>query len=133
MLEFIKIFSITFAIFLVIELIWLTLIAKDFYQKEIGYIMSPKPNLIATSLFAILFVLGMVFFVINPAIEKNSWIYAALVGIFYGLITYSTYTLTNLATLKGWPLKVSIIDLIWGSLLGGIVSTISYMLLNLFI
>ena len=116
MLEFIKIFSITFAIFLVIELIWLTLIAKDFYQKEIGYIMSPKPNLIATSLFAILFVLGMVFFVINPAIEKNSWIYAALVGIFYGLITYSTYTLTNLATLKGWPLKVSIIDLIWGSL-----------------
>lgn len=131
MLEFIKIFLITFFIFLVIELIWLSVLAKDFYQRELGYIMSSKPNLMATVVFAILFVLGMVFFVIYPAIEGNSWTYSLLVGMFYGIITYSTYTLTNLATLKDWPLKVSIIDLVWGSLLGGIVSTISFFILNL--
>ena len=131
MLEFIKAYAITFIIFLVIEFFWLIAIAKDFYQKELGYIMKPKPNLIATTIFSILFVLGMVFFVINPALEKNTWTYALLVGSLYGLITYATYTLTNLATLEGWPIKVAIVDLLWGSVLGGIVSTISFFAINL--
>lgn len=132
MLEFIKAYAITFIIFLVIELVWLMAVAKDFYQKELGYIMKPKPNLLATAIFSILFVLGMVFFVINPALEKNTWTYALAVGGLYGLISYSTYTLTNLATLKAWPVKVALVDLIWGSVLGGLVSTISFLAINLF-
>lgn len=132
MLVFIKTYAITFIIFLVIELFWLITLAKNFYQKELGYIMKPKPNLIATIIFSFLFVLGIVFFVINPAIDQNSWRYALLVGVLYGLITYATYTLTNLATLKGWPIKVAIVDLLWGSILGGIVATISFFAVNLF-
>lgn len=133
MLDYIKIYLVSFVVFLVIELIWLMAIAKDFYQKEIGYILSPKPNLISTGVFAFMFVLGMVFFVISPALEKNSWSYALLVGMLYGIITYATYTLTNLSTLEGWPLKVALVDLFWGTTLGGLVSTISFFILSFWI
>ena len=77
-----------------------------------------------------IFIGGVVFFVINPALEKNSWVYALLAGMLFGIITYSTYDLTNLATLKDWPIKITIIDLIWGTSLGGIVSTVTYFILK---
>lgn len=130
MLAFIKSYAITFILFLVIELVWLVVVAKNFYQKELGHLMKPQPSLAPTALFGLIFILGMVFFVINPAVEKNSWTYALFVGIFYGLITYSTYSLTNLATLESWPLKVSIVDLIWGGSLGAMVSTLSFFVIS---
>lgn len=110
--EFFKSYLITFVVFLVVEGTWLSVIAKDFYQKEIGYIMSESPKIIPTVLFAIIFILGLVFFVINPALAKDSWKYALLAGLLFGLASYSTYDLTNLATLKDQPLKVSVVDLI---------------------
>ncbi|MBP7320884.1 MAG: DUF2177 family protein [Lachnospiraceae bacterium] len=79
-----------------------------------------------------IFIAGLVFFVINPAMEKNSWVFALLVGMLFGFITYSTYDLTNLATLKDWPLKITIIDLIWGSSLGGLVSTVTFFIAKRF-
>ena len=132
MWEFIKTYIVAFVVFLVVDIVWLAVVAKDLYQKELGYIMKAKPNWIAAVIFYLVFIVGVVFFVINPAIEKNSWTYALFVGMFFGLITYSTYDLTNLATLENWPLKITIIDLIWGSSLGGMVSTISFFILKLF-
>ncbi len=132
MWEFIKTYIVAFVVFFVIDIIWLAVVAKDLYQKELGYIMRAKPNVLAAAIFYLIFILGVVFFVINPAVEKNSWTYALFVGMFFGLIAYSTYDLTNLATLEGWPLKITIIDLIWGSSLGGAVATISFFILKLF-
>lgn len=132
MLAYIKAYVVAFVVFIVIDLVWLVVVAKDLYQKELGYIMKPNPSVMPAAIFYLIFILGVVFFVINPAIEKNSWTYALFVGMFFGLITYSTYDLTNLATLEDWPLKITIIDLIWGSSLGGMVSTISFFILKLF-
>ncbi len=129
-MSFIKSYLITFVIFIVIELLWILVLAKNLYAKELGYIMKSEPNLIPAAIFGLIFVAGLVFFVVNPAIEQNNWMYALFAGIFYGLITYSTYTLTNFANLESWPLKVTIIDLLWGMFLGGSSSTISFLILN---
>ena len=130
MMSFLKTYGIAFLVFIVIDLIWLVFVAKNLYQKELGYLMGEKPNLIAAAAFYLIFITGVVFFVINPALEKGSWIYALLTGLFFGFVTYATYDLTNLATIKDWPLKITIIDLIWGSSLGGFVSTITYFILK---
>ena len=123
---FLKYYLIAFVVFLVIDLIWLGLIAKNLYSNYLGSLMAPRVNWVAAILFYLLFIVGLVFFVITPAVEKQSWSYALLVGMLFGLITYATYDLTNLATLKGWPLTITIIDLAWGSTLGGLVSLITY-------
>ena len=76
--------------------------------------------------------LGLVYFVINPALDKGEIAYAIFAGALFGLITYATYDLTNLATLENWSLKITIIDLIWGTILGSSVSTLTYFLVALF-
>lgn len=131
MWEFIKMYLIAFAVFMVIEGIWLVVVAKDFYKKEIGYIMSKTPKIVPAIIFSLVFVFGLVFFVIYPALLKNSWQYAVLVGMLFGLITYSTYDFTNHANLEGWPLKVTIVDLIWGAAMSSIVSTVSFFILSM--
>lgn len=127
---FIKSYAVTFIIFLILELMWLLIIAKDLYAKELGYIMKTTPDLIPVVVFSLIFVGGLVFFVVQPALNQGNWQDALIAGILYGLITYGTYTLTNLANLEGWPLKVTLIDLLWGSILGGSASTISYFILS---
>lgn len=127
-----KTYFIALIVFFLIDLFWLVVVARKLYQQELGYIMSEKPNWIVAALFYLIFIAGLVFFVINPAMEKNSWVFALLVGMLFGFITYSTYDLTNLATLKDWPLKITIIDLIWGSSLGGLVSTVTFFIAKRF-
>ncbi len=127
---FIKYYLVALIVFLVIDLLWLGLIAKNLYSKQIGHLMSENVNWIAAIVFYLLFIVGLVFFVIMPAIEKGSWSYALLVGFLFGLITYATYDLTNLATLKDWPISITIIDLVWGSSLGGLVSMITFFIVR---
>jgi len=132
MIESIKTYIIALIVFFAIDLVWLGVIAKNLYSSEIGFIMSDKPNWVVAVIFYMLFIVGLVFFVINPAVEKNSWTYALFAGMLFGFITYATYDLTNLATLKDWPLKVTIIDLIWGASICGTVSTVTFFVLKLF-
>lgn len=129
-LSFIKSYGVSLIVFTVIEFLWLLVIAKELYEKELAYIMKEKPNLLPAAIFMLIFVGGLVFFVVDPALAQNDWSYALIAGIFYGIVTYATYTLTNLSNLESWPLKVSIIDLIWGMILGGSVSTISFLILD---
>ena len=117
-------------VFLVIDLIWLGLVSKDFYQQELGYIMSDSPNWVVAFIFYVIFIFGLLFFVLNPALKSGSFKEALLKGLFFGLISYATYNLTNYATLKDWPLSLTIVDLIWGTTLGGLVSSISFLILN---
>ena len=123
---FIKLYLIALPVFFAIDMVWLGLIAKNFYREQIGFLMKTDINWTAAIIFYLLFIVGLVVFVIIPAHEKGSWTHALLFGAMFGLITYATYDLTNLATLKDWPLMVTIVDLGWGAVLASSVSTITY-------
>ena len=123
---FTKLYFIALPVFLVIDLIWLGFIAKDLYAKHLGYLMTTNINWISAIIFYLLFIVGIVIFVVTPAINKGSLMDALLYGALFGLITYATYDLTNLATIKDWPIFITIIDLIWGSTLSALVSVITY-------
>lgn len=123
---FVKIFAIALPIFLVIDMIWLGLVAKNFYREQIGALMKPDVNWIAAIIFYLIFITGLVVFVITPALEKNSWTHALLFGALFGLVCYATYDLTNLAVAKDWPIIVTIVDLIWGAALAALVSIATY-------
>ncbi len=129
-MEAVKAYIIAFITFFLIDIVWLVVVARKLYRQELGFLMSDKPNWIAAVIFYLIFILGIVFFVIHPALEKENWTYALFAGLLFGFITYATYDLTNLATIKNWPLKITIIDLIWGTSLGGLVSTITYFFLK---
>jgi uncharacterized membrane protein len=123
---FLKVYLVTLPIFLAIDFFWLTLIAKKFYAHHLGYLMKTNVNFTAAGLFYLLFVVGLVVFSILPALEKSSWTQALFLGALLGLISYATYDLTNLATIKNWPLIVTMVDIIWGMVLGALVSLIGY-------
>ena len=122
----IKLFLIALPIFFVIDMAWLVLVAKKFYQEQIGFLMKPDINWVAAIIFYLLFIAGLVTFVISPAVEKHSWVHAILFGALFGLITYATYDLTNLATMKNWTLLVTVVDLMWGTVLAASISGITY-------
>ncbi len=128
-MEFLKTYGIAFLIFFVIDLIWLTLISRKIYSQYLGSFMGDV-KWVPAIIFYLLFVVGLVFFVINPALAKESFLTAMFTGMFFGLITYATYDLTNLATLKDWPVVITVIDLAWGTVLGGLVSSLTYLILK---
>ena len=123
---FIKLYLIALPVFFAIDMTWLGFVAKNFYRGQIGFLMKSNINWTAAIAFYLLFIVGLVVFVISPALEKSSWTHALLFGALFGLITYATYDLTNLATLKDWPLLVTIVDLAWGAVLAASVSTATY-------
>lgn len=129
---FIKLYFIALPIFVLFDFAWLSLIAKNFYAKQIGFLLRPDVNWLAAIIFYLLFLAGLVVFVISPAVEKNSLWTAVLLGAFFGLVTYATYDLTNLAMTKDWPLLVTIVDLLWGAILSTIVSVLTYLIVTKF-
>jgi uncharacterized membrane protein len=126
--DMILLYLITLVVFFVIDMIWLGLVAKGFYRRYLGEFMTPKVNWTAAMLFYLLFIVGLLVFVIRPALATGVPLNALFYGALLGLISYATYDLTNLATLKDWPLIVTVVDLIWGTVLGGVVSYISTLL-----
>jgi uncharacterized membrane protein len=127
---FLKLYLIALPIFFMVDMIWLGLLAKNFYKNQIGFLMKPDVNWTAAIIFYLLFLVGVVLFVIEPALEKKDLMFALSRGALFGLITYATYDLTNLATLKDWPLKVVVVDMIWGAVLSGTVCGSSYWIAN---
>jgi uncharacterized membrane protein len=123
--QMLVLYLITLAVFFLIAMIWLGVVAKGFYRRHLGPLMSPKVNWAAAILFYLLFIVGLVVFVIRPALAAGKPLQALFMGALLGLVSYATYDLTNLATLKDWPLVVTVVDLIWGAVLGGSVSFIA--------
>jgi uncharacterized membrane protein len=123
---FLKLYLIALPVFFAIDILWIGVIAKSFYFKQIGSLLKPDVNWAAAIIFYLLFIVGLVVFVIAPAVEKNSWMHALLFGALFGLVCYATYDLTNLALAKDWPLLVTIVDLIWGAVLASSVSVATY-------
>lgn len=129
---FIKLYAIALPVFFAFDMLWLGVIGKGLYQRQIGHLMKDVVNWQAAIVFYLLFIIGLVFFVISPAVQKGSFLYSILVGAFFGFITYATYDLTNLAITKDWPFMITIIDLLWGSFLGAVVSAITYLVYTKF-
>ena len=125
---FVKLYLIALPIFLAIDAIWLGVVSKDFYKNQIGNLMKQDINWTAAVVFYIIYIFGLVFFVIAPSVEKNSSLRALFTGAIFGLITYATYDLTNLATLNNWSYIVTIVDLAWGTFLSATVSYFTYII-----
>ncbi len=123
---FIKLYAIALPVFFAIDMIWLGVVAKNFYRAQIGNLMKSDVNWTAAIIFYLIFIAGLVVFVISPAMEKGSWMHALLFGALFGFVCYATYDLTNLAVAKDWPLLVTIVDLAWGAVLASSVSVVTY-------
>jgi uncharacterized membrane protein len=121
----ILLYLVTLAIFFLIDMVWLGLVAKNFYRQQLGGMLSAKVNWPAAILFYLLFIAGLQLFIIAPALARGDALQALWQGAFFGLVAYATYDLTNLATLNNWPLLVTVVDLAWGAVLGGAVSFFS--------
>jgi len=119
---------LTLGIFTLVDLVWLVKVAPKLYRKYIGHLMSEKVNMIGAGLFYLIFIIGLVFFVVGP--QVNNPLQAFLSGAMFGLVTYATYDLTNLATLKAWPVTITVIDLIWGTLVTAVTSGLVVLILG---
>lgn len=129
-MKFVEHFLLAVVLFGAIDAVWLVAVAGKFYKKYLGYILAPKADLKPAILFYVLYIIGMVVFVINPALGQNSLSYAIGHGALLGLVMYATYDLTNQSTLKKWPYQVTIVDMIWGTFITGLVSTVSFLMLS---
>lgn len=121
-------YLITLAVFFLIDMVWLGVVARGFYRRHLGSMLSPKVNWGAALLFYLLFIVGLLVFAVKPALVSGEPLKALFLGALLGLISYATYDLTNLATLKDWPLVVTVVDLVWGTVLGGAVAFVSALL-----
>ena len=119
-------------VFLAIDFVWLTQIAGPYYFELLGDLMRDDVRYDIAGAFYALYVLGIVHFCIIPALERGGVRRAAVDGAFLGVIAYATYELTNLATLKGWPIELAITDIIWGGVLTSACATIGFLLTRRF-
>ena len=126
MAYYLKLYTAILVAFFAIDMLWLGLVARTFYRKHLGYIMAPSPNWLAAIIFYLLFLVGLLIFVVQPGLEAGSLTTTLLRGALYGLITYATYDLTNQATIKDWPVVVTVVDMFWGVFLSVAVSTIGF-------
>jgi len=116
----------TLTVFFVIDLIWLRLMNSRFYKPQLAELMSDKVNWLPAVLFYLLFIVSVLLLVVLPAVDHESWIRAMLLGGLLGMVAYATYDLSNLATIKNWPFVVTIVDILWGTILSAIVAMTSY-------
>ncbi len=114
----------------VLDFVWLGTVAKSFYRSQIGSLLLDKPNMTAAVLFYAIYVVGVVTFVISPALDKGSLTHALTRGALFGFVAYATYDLTNLATMKGFTTKVVVVDLAWGAVLTAVVAGATYLILH---
>ncbi|HNT76996.1 MAG TPA: DUF2177 family protein [Anaerolineae bacterium] len=127
MAYYLKLYMATLIAFFAMDMVWLGLVARTFYRQHLGFLMAPSPNWLAALVFYLLFIAGILMFVVLPGLKDNSLKTTFIRAALFGLITYATYDLTNLATLKDWPVLVTIVDMIWGTVLTVSVSCISFM------
>ena len=123
-----KLYFSTLAVFFAIDMVWLGLVARTFYRKHLGFLMTSNTNWLAAVVFYLLFVVGLLVFVVLPGQASGSLLDTLLRAALFGLITYATYDLTNLATVKDWPPIVTVVDLIWGTVLSVLVSYAGFMI-----
>jgi uncharacterized membrane protein len=124
---YLKLYLVTLISFFAIDMVWLGLIARTFYRKYLGFLMSPKVNWPAALIFYLLYIVGILVFVILPGLKTGSLITTLAHAALFGLIAYATYDLSNLATVKGWPVLVTVVDLVWGTFVSVAISAVGFL------
>jgi uncharacterized membrane protein len=127
-MKLVYLYLLTLPVFFGIDMLWIGVLAKDFYRNSLGHLFRENINWAAALIFYFLYIIGILIFATLPALEKQSMGRAVLLGAFFGFFAYATYDLTNFATLKDWPLKVAIVDMIWGTVLTASVAAASYLI-----
>ena len=122
-----KLYAVAAVAFLVIDLVWLGVVANGLYRRLMGDLLRDSPNVLAAGVFYAVFVAGLVSFAIWPAIDGGSVGDALLRGALFGFVTYATYDLTNLAVLRGYPTSIALVDLAWGTVLGAAVTSATWL------
>jgi len=126
MMKVIYLYLLTIPVFFGIDMIWLGFVARGFYRNNLGHLLRPDVNWTAAVIFYLLYILGILIFAVMPALEKNSLRQAVILGGLFGFFAYATYDLTNLATLKDWPVNVVLVDIAWGVVLTASVAAASF-------
>ncbi len=127
---FLKLYAIALPVFLAIDALWLGFIARGFYSKHIGFLLKTNIDWVSALLFYLIFIAGLIVFVITPGLTKGSLVGTLLLGALFGLVTYATYDLTNQATIKDWPLIVTLADLIWGMTVSALTAGITFIIVK---
>ena len=125
MLKYVVAYLATAVVFFGLDFIWLTR-ALGFYREHVGELLLDKPKLGYAAAFYAVYVVGIVGLAVIPALNGGSWTSALLAGALLGLVAYGTYDMTNLSTLKGWSLTLSLVDLAWGTMLTAVSATAGY-------
>lgn len=131
-MKYIALFLITLTVFLTLDMIWLGVVAKNFYRQKLSFIFTGEVNWTAALVFYAIYVLGILYFAVYPGLLSGNWKLVCINGSILGLLCYATYDLTNLATIKQWPFKVVWVDILWGTLLTGSVALLSYFIVSYF-
>lgn len=109
-----------------LDFLWLSNMVGPVYHRALGAVMAENPNMAAAVAFYLVYILGILVFAVRPALQSGDWRQALVMGALFGFFAYATYDLTNLATLKVWSLKVSLIDMAWGTALTATTATVSF-------
>jgi uncharacterized membrane protein len=123
-----KLYLFTIPVFFAIDMIWLGYVARNFYKEQLHSLLSPQVNWTAALLFYFIYIVGILIFAVRPGLEAGSLARACLFGALFGFFTYATYDLTNLATLRDWPVLVTVVDIAWGTVLCTLVSGGSFLI-----
>lgn len=123
-----KLYFVSLLVFLITDFIWIGGIASSFYQNQIGFLLSPKPNMAAAVIFYSIYIAGLLYFVVLPSlkVKKLSTLRVLLIGGLFGFVSYAVYDLTNYITLSDWPLLLTVVDMLWGSFVTGLTAAIGY-------
>ena len=124
--KLLALYGLTVPVFFAIDMVWLGVVARGFYRRQLGSFLSPQVNWTAAIVFYLLFIAGILTFAVLPGLRRESPLHTVMLGAFFGFVAYATYDLTNLATLRDWPLAVTLIDMLWGAVLSGSVALASY-------
>lgn len=125
-IQYIYLYLLTVPIFFAIDMLWLGVVARGFYQSQLAAFLGPV-NWPAAVIFYLIYIVGILIFAVVPALESGSLMRALIFGALFGFFAYATYDMTNLATLKDWPLTVVIVDIFWGTVLTGAVAAGSFL------
>ena len=106
-----------------LDFLWLSNTSVPLYHRDLGPLLADNPNMTVAVVFYLIFVLGILIFAVRPALASGDWWTAALYGALFGFFTYATYDLTNFATMKVWTLRVTVLDIAWGTFLTGTVAS----------
>lgn len=122
-----KLFSLALPILVALNASWFGVIASGFYRDQFSAFFQPQMNLWAASLFCILYTLSLIYVVLIPALKERSFVNAVIVGAMVGFIANMTYDLSNMATLSGWPIFASVVDIIWGTIMTAVTCGLTYL------